>query len=434
MNVLVIGGGGREHALVWAVKKSRGIEKVYCSPGNAGIAREAACVSLDLKDHASVAAFVKEKGISLTLIGPEAPLVDGLADSLRAAGHRVFGVGKKAAALEGSKVVAKEFMRRHGLPTADYRVFEKGAEALAYVRSTDYNPTFRIVKASGLAAGKGVVVAKSAEEVLSALDDMMVRKVFGAAGDQVVLEETLEGEELSVIALCDGKTLVPLLPTQDHKRALDNDEGPNTGGMGAYGPVPQVSPELWARIESEVCAPFVKGLQVDGLDYRGVIFFGLMLTRQGPKLLEFNVRFGDPETQVILPMIENDWLDLFSAVADGRLGAVELRRRPGAGIVVVMAAHNYPAEPRKGDVIEGLEEAGVVPGVTVFHAGTALKDGRVATSGGRVLGVTAVGKDLAEARHNAYAAVEKIRFAGAHFRRDIGAKAFHAADLYNRTR
>ena len=427
MNVLVIGGGGREHALVWAIRKSPKAGKVYCAPGNAGIAKEAECVALNVKDPAAVLAFLKEKEISLTVIGPEGPLVDGLADALRAAGRKVFGVGKKAAELEGSKAVAKDFMSRHGLPTADYRVFSFAEDALGYVHSNDYSPAFRVVKASGLAAGKGVVMAGSVDEVIVALEDAMIKRVFGAAGEKVVLEETLEGEELSVIALCDGKTLLPLLPTQDHKRVSDGDEGPNTGGMGAYGPVPQLTDALRRRIEAEVCAPFLKGLQADGIDYRGVIYFGLMLTRQGPKLLEFNVRFGDPETQVILPMIDEDWVDLFESVADGRLQARELRRRPGAGVVVVMAADGYPAESRKGDVIEGLEGAASLPGVTVFHAGTALQGGRVVTAGGRVLGVTALGADLVDARRKAYDAVGKIRFDGVHFRQDIGARGLRLA-------
>lgn len=426
MNVLVIGGGGREHALAWALKRSPNAGRVYCAPGNPGIAAEVLCVALNVKSSSEVSAFLKEKDVALTVIGPEAPLVDGLADALRAGGHRVFGVGKKAAELEGSKAVAKDFMRRHGLPTADYRVFTRAEEAISYVHSDDYNPCFRVVKVSGLAAGKGVVVAGNVDEVIVALQDAMIKRVFGAAGDKVVLEETLEGEELSVIALCDGKTLLPLLPTQDHKRVDDGDEGPNTGGMGAYGPVPQVTGDVWARIEREVFAPFLKGLADDGLDYRGVIYFGIMLTRQGPKLLEFNVRFGDPETQVILPMIENDWLDLFGAVADGRLGTVSLRRRPGAGIVVVMAASGYPADPRKGDVIEGLEDAAAT-GALVFHAGTVLQDGQIVTAGGRVLGVTAMGTDLADARRKAYEAVGKIRFAGVHFRRDIGARGLRMA-------
>jgi phosphoribosylamine--glycine ligase len=426
MNVLVIGGGGREHALVWGIRRSPKAGKIYCAPGNAGIAQDAECVALDLKNFGAVAAFVKEKDVALTIIGPETLLVDGLADALRAAGRNVFGVGKKAAELEGSKAFAKDFMRRHGLPTAAYRVFSRAEEALGYVRSGEYNPTFRVVKASGLAAGKGVIVCRNVDEVITALEDMLIKRVFGAAGDQVVLEETLEGEELSVISLCDGKTLLPLLPTQDHKRVADGDEGPNTGGMGAYGPVPQVSEALLKRIEAEICAPFLKGLRADGLDYRGGIYFGLMLTRQGPKLLEFNVRFGDPETQVIVPMIENDWLELFEAAAEGRLNTVELRRKPGSGVVVVMAAEGYPGEPRRGDVIEGLEDAAAVPGVLVFHAGTAMREGRVVTSGGRVLGVTALGSDLVDARRKAYNAVGKIHFEGAHIRRDIGARALRA--------
>jgi phosphoribosylamine--glycine ligase len=426
LNVLVLGGGGREHALVWAVKRSPRVKSVFCAPGNAGIAKDATCVELNLKDPSAVLAFLKDKSIDLTVVGPEAPLVDGLADAIRAAGRRVFGVGKSAARLEGSKAFAKDFMSRHNLPTAEYKTFSRAEDALEHVKSTDYRPNFRVVKASGLAAGKGVAVCKSVDEVITALEDAMIKRVFGAAGDQVVLEETLEGEELSVIALCDGESLKPLLPTQDHKRALDGDEGPNTGGMGAYGPVPQVTDAVWRQIEERVYAPFLKGLKADGIDYQGVIYFGIMMTRQGPKLLEFNVRFGDPETQVILPMIESDWVDLFDAVVDRRLAQTQVKRRAGAGVIVVMAAEGYPGEYRKNAEISGLEDAARLPDVTVFHAGTALKDGRVITTGGRVLGVVALGADLMDARRRAYEAADKIRFQGAHFRRDVGAKGLRA--------
>jgi phosphoribosylamine--glycine ligase len=271
-----------------------------------------------------------------------------------------------------------------------------------------------------------VAVCKSVGEVITALEDAMIKRVFGAAGDQVVLEETLEGEELSVIALCDGKSLKPLLPTQDHKRVFEGDDGPNTGGMGAYGPVPQVTDVTWRQIEERVFAPFLKGLQTDGIDYQGVIYFGIMMTRQGPKLLEFNVRFGDPETQVILPMIESDWVDLFDAVVDRKLEAAQVKRRAGAGVVVVMAAKGYPGDYQKGTVIDGLDEAAKLPDVAVFHAGTALKDGKVVTTGGRVLGVMAFGADLVDARRRAYEAADRIHFDGAHFRRDVGAKGLRA--------
>jgi phosphoribosylamine--glycine ligase len=427
MRVLIIGGGGREHAMAWLLKRSPSVEKVFCAPGNAGIAAEAECVALDATKHAAVAAFVREKGVGLTVIGPEAPLVDGLADSLRAAGGLVFGPGRSAARLEGSKAFAKKFMVAHGIPTADYREFTSADSAMNFVRSSAWPESLRVVKADGLAAGKGVVVARDRAEVLAALEEIMVRRAFGSAGDRVVLEEALVGEELSVMALVAGGAFVPLMTTQDHKRVFDGDQGPNTGGMGAYGPVPQVDAALWARIQKEVLERFVAGVQKDGLDYRGVIYAGLMLTPSGPKVLEFNVRFGDPETQVILPMIDGDGLAPFLATAEGRLGGADVRVRAGAALTVVLASGGYPGVFAKGRLIEGLgEDDG---SSTVFHAGTtAGAGGGVATSGGRVLTVTGWGANLREARDRAYRRAGAIRFEGVHFRRDIGDRALRFSE------
>jgi phosphoribosylamine--glycine ligase len=314
-------------------------------------------------------------------------------------------------------------MRRHGLPTADFRVFDGIAEARAFAAGA---PSFRVVKADGLAAGKGVVVARDAAETAEALESMLVDRRFGDAGARVVLEEALEGEELSVMALTDGRALVPLLPTQDHKRVFDRDQGPNTGGMGAYGPVPQVSEDLWRRIEREILGPCLEGIRKDRLDYRGVIYIGLMLTAQGPRVLEFNVRFGDPETQVILPMGEGDWGELLLGAAQGRLEGRSFRPRPGAAVTVVLAAGGYPGDPEKGRLITGLDAAEAEKDVLVFHAGTARAETGVLTAGGRVLGVTGLGRDIPAARERAYAGVRKIRFDGAHYRTDIGARALAA--------
>lgn len=427
MKVLVVGSGGREHALVWALRKSGGVSEVYCAPGNAGISGLATIPSLDLHKPKDILRFAKEKEIGLAIIGPEAPLVEGLADDLRRGGLAVFGPGKAAARLEGSKVFSKNFMKAHGLPTADFRAFDRAETAEAFVKGEGRNTGFRVVKADGLAAGKGVVVAKNEEETLAAVRDMLVGKRFGAASQTILIEDTLVGEELSVMALTDGKTLVPLLATQDHKRVFDHDKGPNTGGMGAYGPVPQVSAETWRRIETEVFQRFLAGLAAEQLDYRGVIYFGLMLTAGGPQVLEFNVRFGDPETQVILPMGKGDWLPLFLNTAQGTLAGQSFVPRGGAAITVVMASGGYPGDFAKGKVITGLESLEGDKDVAVFHAGTTHDaQGRFVTNGGRVLAVTARGTDLAGAREKAYAAVQKIAFEGAHFRRDIGARALPA--------
>jgi len=423
-SVLVIGGGGREHALVWGLKNSPRVGKIYCAPGNPGIAALAQCLPLDWHDKSSVLNFIKEKKIDFTVVGPEAPLVEGVADWIREAGGRVFGPGRAAARLEGSKVFAKNFMKTHGIATADFETFSYAEEALSFVNGPKWKESFRVVKASGLAAGKGVIICRDRAEVQEAIQSIMVDKAFGAAGEQVVLEETLTGEELSVMALCDGTTIVPLSPSQDHKRVYDNDKGPNTGGMGAYAPVPQVKESLWRQIEREVFEPFLKGVNEQGLDYRGLIYFGLMLTPNGPKVLEFNVRFGDPETQVVVPLVENDWLDLFEATAERRLNDVKLTNKAGAAITVVLAAGGYPGNFEKGKTIEGLDKLANQPGVVVFHAGT-VRDGSgpTKTNGGRVLAVTALGADLDAARRRAYAAVETLRFDGAHYRKDIAAKA-----------
>ncbi len=423
MNVLVIGSGGREHALVWALRKSPTVRQVYAAPGNAGSAGLADCLDVNTKEVRAVIQAIESKEIGLTVIGPEAPLVDGLADGLRAAGHPVFGPGRAAARLEGSKTFAKDFMTRHGIPTAGYKSFSTPAEALGFVQSTQWPDSYRVVKADGLAAGKGVVVCKSRDEVQAAVEQMMVHRAFGAAGDRVVIEEAMTGEELSVMALTDGETLLTLPTTQDHKRVFDKDEGPNTGGMGAYGPVPQVTKETWARIEKEILGRFRDGLKREKIDYRGVIYVGLMLTPTGPRVLEFNVRFGDPETQVILPLVSSDWGKLFMATAEGRLKDASLKLKKGFAVTVVMASGGYPGAFEKGKFISGLETVSKMPNVLVFHSGTERVGSEpFKTSGGRVLAVTGLGESLALARDRSYAAVSKISFEGSHHRTDIAAR------------
>lgn len=418
MKVLVIGGGGREHALVWKIIQNPRVEKVFCAPGNAGIGQLAACLDIKAEDIKGLLTFARDEDISLTVVGPEAPLAEGIVDVFETAGLAVFGPRQKAARLEASKVFAKEIMLRCGVPTAKAGVFDAPEPAKEYIRRLN-GPC--VVKADGLAAGKGVIVADDPEEAEAAVTSIMEERAFGAAGGRILVEEKLTGEEASVMALTDGETVLPLLPAQDHKPVYDDDRGPNTGGMGAYAPAPVVSPNLLRRIEAEILLPTIRGLAAEGIVFKGVLYAGLMLTAEGPRVLEFNVRFGDPEAQPVLSLLENDLVDVIEAVIAGRLRRVKLTWRPGASVCVVLAAAGYPGSYRKGDVITGLED--MPSDVIVFHAGTGLKDGRLVTAGGRVLGVTARGADVREAIDRAYKAVEGIKFEGMHFRRDIGRKA-----------
>ncbi len=415
MNVLIIGGGGREHAIAWKIAQSPFAGKIYCSPGNPGMKNVEAVPLTDLNE---LAEFALSHDIGLTMVGPEATLCAGIADIFRAKGLRIVGPDKIAAQLEGSKSFAKEFMRRHGLPTADAAVFTDEASALAYLK-TKGAPI--VVKADGLAAGKGVVVAMTEQEAADAIHACF-DGAFGAAGASVLLEECLFGEEASIIALCDGKTIIPLASSQDHKRAYDGDTGPNTGGMGAYSPAPVVTPELWKTIDQQILVPFLKGVQEDKLDFRGIIYAGLMITDKGPKVLEFNVRFGDPETQAILTRLKSDLLEALVAVADGRLSDVKLEWYDEPSVCVVLASNGYPGHYEKGKPISGLDDAEKT-GAVVFHAGTKLADGQIVTNGGRVLGVTARGKDIAVAVQNAYKAVSCISWEGMQYRKDIAHRA-----------
>ena len=497
MKVLVIGKGGREHALCWKLKQSPKVSAVFCAPGNAGTALDAQNVPIEPVDFRSLIQFAKREGIGLTVVGPEEPLCLGIVDAFQREGLRAFGPRKEAAELEGSKVFAKELMRQAGIPTADYRLFRGAPDAEAYILSREValvvrskgrstirhtlhcrtaaetleaierildpheqlgpgvqveleergerrafstvaeardhvlgRPLGMVIKADGLAAGKGVFVCDNLRQALDAVDQIMVRRVFGKAGDRLIIEERLDGQETSILALTDGRTIVPFETSQDHKRAFDHDEGPNTGGMGAYSPAEIVTPELMEQVEREILVPAVHALKRARRPFRGVLYAGLMLTNQGPKVLEFNVRLGDPESQALLMRLKSDLFEALDAVVDERLDTVTLEWDPRPCVSVVMAAEGYPGHYERDRVINNLEEAERMPDVKVFHAGTALRtdpitgrDGRIVTDGGRVLNVTALGDTLAEAQARAYEACRSIRYTGAWYRHDIGARA-----------
>ncbi|WP_455296395.1 phosphoribosylamine--glycine ligase [Brucella pituitosa] len=419
MKVLLIGSGGREHALAWKLAASVKLEKLYCAPGNPGIAEYAELVALDVTDHAAVIAFAKEKAIDLVVVGPEAPLVAGLADDLAAADIRVFGPSKLAAQLEGSKGFTKDLCARFDIPTGAYGRFNNAPKAKAYVREMGA-PI--VVKADGLAAGKGVVVAMTLDEALDAVDACF-EGAFGSAGAEVVVEEFLDGEEASFFCICDGKTALPLGSAQDHKRVGDGDTGVNTGGMGAYAPAPVMTPEIVERTMRELIEPTMRGMAEIGASFSGVLFLGLMIGRDGPKLIEYNTRFGDPECQVLMMRLETDLLDLINAAVDGKLDEVSLEWKDQPALTVVMAAEGYPTNVKKGSVIRGLDKLEGIDGLKVFHAGTAEKDGKLIASGGRVLNVTAIAETVAEAQANAYDAVKKIDWPEGFYRSDIGWRA-----------
>lgn len=422
MNILLIGQGGREHALAWKLKQSPKVTQVYCAPGNAGTASDAVNVDLQANDIPRLLKFAQSEKIDLTVVGPEAPLVTGLVDEFLKAGLKVFGPTKKAAELEGSKKFAKELMRKANIPSADFRAFTNAAEAISFV---DERETERmVVKADGLAAGKGVVVCTTKDEAREAIRRMLVQKEFGAAGERIVIEERLEGQEASLLAIVDGHTIIPLEAAQDHKAAHDGDMGPNTGGMGAYCPTPVITPEITDTIVEKILIPTVHELRKDGRSFRGCLYAGLMLTNQGPKVLEFNVRFGDPETQAVLMRLKSDLATVLLAAAEGKLDDLQpLEWDPRPAVCVVMAAEGYPGEYAKGSLIRGLEEAALVPDAKVFHAGTIRLGEQVVTDGGRVLGVTAIGDTISQAKLRAYQAVKCIRWDGAWCRKDISDKA-----------
>lgn len=428
MKVLVIGSGGREHALVWKLAQSSHATQIWCAPGNAGIARErlagnhsaVECLQVGAEDLAALLAFAREHQPDLTVVGPDNPLASGIVDLFQRNNLRIWGPNQKAARFESSKVFAQRFMEEHGIPTASSGSFTDPKAALAFAASLDGRCA---VKADGLALGKGVLMCGTLAEAEKAIDEILVHQTFGNAGTSIVIQEFLEGMEISLHALCDGTT-ARLFPTsQDHKRALEGDLGLNTGGMGTYSPTPFLDDAGCASVERQVLGPWLRGCAAENIDFRGILYPGLMLTPAGPKVLEFNARFGDPETQVYLTRLENDLVELLDASVSGQLHRVELKWRPEVAVCVVMASGGYPGSYAKGKPIRGLEEAGRLPNTKVFHAGTADAAGAIVTHGGRVLGVTAWGADLSAARETAYAAVDRIQFEGAQFRRDIGAKA-----------
>ncbi|MGZ3409085.1 MAG: phosphoribosylamine--glycine ligase [Xanthobacteraceae bacterium] len=416
MNILILGSGGREHALAWKIAASPLVDRLYCAPGNAGIAREAECVALDVADHAAVIGFCKTNTVELVVVGPEAPLSAGIVDDLTAASIKAFGPTRAAARLEASKGFTKDLCKANNIPTAAYERFDAAAPAKAYVRAQGA-PI--VVKADGLAAGKGVVVAMTVAEAEAAID-MMFGGGLGDAGAQVVIEEFLTGEEASFFVLSDGEHALALASAQDHKRAFDGDTGPNTGGMGAYSPAPVMTPEISARALSEIVVPTIRAMKAMGCPYQGVLFAGLMITAQGPKLIEYNARFGDPECQVLMLRLQSDLVTALIATCDRMLGSFDLRWFPDPALTVVMAAKGYPGDYQRGSVIAGLDEAGKTEGVEIFHAGTKADGTRILANGGRVLNVSAIGKTVREAQARAYAAVDRIKWPEGFCRRDIG--------------
>jgi len=422
MKVLVVGAGGREHALAWKLKQSPQVTHVYCAPGNAGTGTDVVNVDISAEDANRLAEFALKEGIDLTVIGPEVPLVAGVADVFRKQRLRVFGPGKAAAALEGSKAFCKDILRQANVATADYRVFKDAEAAEHFIQEREETPL--VVKADGLAAGKGVVVCENKAEAIAAVASIMKRNEFGSAGRTVVIEEKLVGQEVSVLALVDGRTMITLEAAQDHKAAHDGDTGPNTGGMGAYSPAPFATPEFMDTVIEKILIPTVHTMRKNGTEFRGVLYAGLMLTSQGPKVLEFNVRLGDPEAQVILARLKSDLFDVLVAAADGKLKDLpELEWDPRTAVCVVMASEGYPGPISTGHPIRGITDADALPDTKVFHAGTALRQGEIVNTGGRVLGVTALGKDVSDAKRKAYEAVRCIRWQGAWCRKDISDKA-----------
>ena len=418
MNVLMIGSGGREHALIKAILKSPRLEKLYCAPGNGGISRDAQCVDIPVMDKEKMVAFAKENSIDLAFVAPDDPLAAGMVDAFEEAGIRAFGPNAAAAVIEASKVFSKNLMKKYGIPTAEYKVFDNSADAIAYVKGNNIAPV--VVKADGLALGKGVIIAQTVEDAEKAIKSIMEDKKFGESGNKVVIEEFLTGPEVSVLSFTDGKTVKPMVSSKDHKRALDGDKGLNTGGMGTISPNPYYTDELADECMETIFKPTIEAMQKEGRPFKGCLYFGLMMTPKGPKVIEYNARFGDPEAQVVLPRLKTDILDIIDAVIDEKLDEIDIEWSNDCSACVVMASGGYPESYKKGIEMFGMDDNGQVEGATVYHAGTKYSDGKFYTNGGRVLGVTATGKTLDEALEKAYAAVEKISFDGAHYRHDIG--------------
>ncbi len=420
MKVLVIGGGGREHALAWKIQQNEDVSTIYAIPGNAGLSEIAECFSIDVTDITGLVRFAKEKEVDLTIVGPELPLSLGIVNEFEKQGLAAFGPVREAAAIESSKIFTKKLTKECNIPTASYEIFSDPEQAKEYVRRVNHP---LVIKADGLAAGKGVLICPQPEDALQAIELIMVKKAFGQAGQQIIAEELLLGEEASFLAFTDGDTILPMASSQDHKAAFDNDQGPNTGGMGAYSPAPIISEAIHRKIMSKIMIPAVEGMARMGIDYRGVLYAGVMIRDNEPKLLEFNARFGDPETQAIIGRLETDLISIMQKVLRKKLHEVSLRWQQGASTCVVLASEGYPGPYPKGREIHGLQDAAHIPGVVVFHAATVKQGDKVLTSGGRVLGVTALGKTIAESISRSYAAIDKISFEGMHYRKDIGKRA-----------
>ena len=417
MKVLIIGGGGREHALVWKISSSPKVDKIFCAPGNAGISRIAECVSIRADDVQGLLSFVKHNKIDVTVVGPEAPLVLGISDAFRSEGLKIFGPSKAASKLEGSKAFSKNIMLKYNIPTAEAGVFTDYDNAIEYIRKKG---TPIVIKADGLAAGKGVIVATNEKEATDAVKAMMIDMVYGDAGKMIIIEECLTGEEASFLVFTDGRDIIPMPLSKDHKRVFDDDKGPNTGGMGAYSPVPGISDEMYLRIMDDIIVPVIEGLEREGYTYEGVLYTGLMITRDGPRVLEFNCRFGDPEAQPIIMRLSSDIMEIIEGVVGRRLGMVNVKWSDSASVCVVMASGGYPDKYRNGKIISGLNDVAGMDDVMVFHAGSAYNNENIVTAGGRVLGVTALGEDIGKAKEKAYEAVGKIYFDGMQYRKDIG--------------
>lgn len=420
MKVLVVGSGGREHAVIRKLAENPEIDRIFCAPGNGGISVQAQLVEIKATDVEGMVAFAKKEGIDFVVVTPDDPLVLGMADAMEEAGIPAFGPSKKAAQIEGSKVFAKNLMKKYGIPTAKYEVFDDPSKVIAYIERENQFPA--VIKADGLALGKGVVIARNLAEAKEAVRSIMEDKIFGKSGNQVVVEEFLTGKEVSVLAFTDSHTISPMISSMDHKRVYDNDEGPNTGGMGTIAPSPYYTPEVAKRCMEEIFLPTMEAMKKEGRPFKGCLYFGLILTERGPKVIEYNCRFGDPETQVVLPLLKTDLFTIMRAVRDERLGEVDIRWSTGAAACVVLASGGYPKKYETGLPIEGLDENGGHPGVIVYHAGTKKQDGRFLTAGGRVLGVTGLGETLPQALEKAYGAVREITFKNAHYRTDIGKK------------
>jgi phosphoribosylamine--glycine ligase len=417
MKIMVVGSGGREHALVWKLHSSSLVNRIYAAPGNAGISKLAECVEIASEDVVGLADFARKKSVDLTVVGPELPLTLGIADQFEKRNLRIFGPTKMAAMIEGSKAFAKEFMKKYHIPTASFKIFDKPDQAIDFVKSSDMP---LVIKADGLAAGKGAFIIEDVNSGISALQKIMVEKIFKDAGNKVVVEDFLEGEEATILAFSDGKTILPMPSSQDHKKIYDGDRGPNTGGMGAYAPAPIVHDRMLERIYDEILEPTILGLEEEGRLFKGILYAGLVLTPRGPKVMEFNCRFGDPETQVVLPLLKSDLVEILMSVVEGDLSLEEVEWTEDFAVCVILASAGYPGKYERGKEISGLGKAEHANDVLIFHAGTKREGKNIVTNGGRVLGVTALGRDAEEAISKAYTAVERINFDGAQFRRDIG--------------